>query len=303
MQRVVAWGMGTRPGRVWRRYSAANGSLLAQGLSYQSIFAMFAALWVAFAIGGLWLGADSPLQHSIIETISTAVPGLIDTGDGGGAIDLDLLLSARVLGWTGAVAAVGLLWTAIGWFDAARTGVRAMLGQPERPANPVLLKVADLGLAVGFGAAVIVSSAISLFSTSLLGAGLHLVGIEDASPFAHLVTRAVGVVIAFGFDFGVLLGLYRLLAPSAPPRRALLGGAALAALGLGILKTLGGALLGGASSNPLLASFAVIVGLLIWFNLVCQVLLLAAAWIGETRRPTPTVVHATHRPGTSSSSM
>jgi membrane protein len=46
-----------------------------------------------------------------------------------------------------------------------------------------------------------------------------------------------------------------------------------------VLKVLGSALLGGASRNPLLASFAVIIGLLIWFNLVCQVILLTASWI------------------------
>ena len=51
------------------------------------------------------------------------------------------------------------------------------------------------------------------------------------------------------------------------------------AIGAGVLfglKVLGASLLGGASSNPLLASFAVIVGLLIWFNLVCRTVLLTA---------------------------
>ena len=43
-----------------------------------------------------------------------------------------------------------------------------------------------------------------------------------------------------------------------------------------MLKLLGTALLGGGTNNPLLASFAVIIGLLIWFNLVCQVILLGA---------------------------
>jgi membrane protein len=45
-----------------------------------------------------------------------------------------------------------------------------------------------------------------------------------------------------------------------------------------MLKVLGTALLGAAGANPLLASFVVIIGLLIWFNLVCQVILVAAAW-------------------------
>jgi membrane protein len=46
-----------------------------------------------------------------------------------------------------------------------------------------------------------------------------------------------------------------------------------------VLKVLGTALLGGATNNPLLAGFAVIIGLLIWFTLICQVILIAACWV------------------------
>ncbi|MBW8873294.1 MAG: hypothetical protein JF618_14440, partial [Leifsonia sp.] len=41
----------------------------------------------------------------------------------------------------------------------------------------------------------------------------------------------------------------------------------------------GSALLGGATNNPLIASFAVLAGLLIFFNLVGQVILISASWI------------------------
>ena len=40
-----------------------------------------------------------------------------------------------------------------------------------------------------------------------------------------------------------------------------------------------GATIVGGGGNPLLASFAVILGLLVWFGLVCQVILIAATWI------------------------
>jgi len=290
IRRLVAWAMATRLGRTIQRYTGAGGPLLAQGLAYQSIFALFAALWVTFSIAGLWITGDSPLREAIVSTIASAVPGLIDTGSGG-AIDLEVLLSARIFGWTGAIAAIGLLWTALGWFGAARSGMRSMLGRPLGPQRALLLKLADLALALAFGIAVLVSASLSLLSTSLLGAALGWVGIADASPVAQIATRVAGLAIAFVLDLAVLFALYRVLAPNRLPRRPVLGGAALAALGLGVLKALGGSLLGGASSNPLLASFAVIVGLLIWFNFVCQVLLIAAAWIAEA----PGVRAAVHR--------
>ncbi len=235
---------------------------------------------------GLWLSADSPLQHSIVETIANAVPGLIDLGDGrGGAINVGALLSARVFGWDRRDRGRRPAVDGDRWFGAARSAVRALLGEPERPGNPLLLKLSDLGLAVGFGVAVLVSAALSLGSTSLLDTVLGWLGADESSGLAVLASRGAGLVVTLAFDFGVLVGLYRVLAPSVPPRRALLGGALLTAVGLGMLKALGGALLGGASSNPLLTSFAVFVGLLVWFNLVCQVILLGAAWIAEARSP------------------
>ncbi len=73
--------------------------------------------------------------------------------------------------------------------------------------------------------------------------------------------------------------LFRVLLAARIPWRRLLTGSLLGGLGLGILKVLGATIVGGAGKNPLLASFAVILGLLVWFGLVCQVILLSATWI------------------------
>ena len=278
---LIAWVQATRPMRVLARFGRANGPLLANGLSYQAIFAAFAAIWVAFAIFGIWVGGSSSLRDAVLDTIADAVPGLIDRGEGG-AISLNQLLSAQILGWTGAVAAVGLVWTSVGWFGAARSAVRAMLGQVHVQQNAIILKLKDAGLALGFGVALVISAALSLFATSLLDAALAWAGVSPGNSFAEIASRIAGLVIGFGFDVVVLFALYSILSAERLPRRALLQGVLGGALALEVLKALGSLLLGGAASNPLLASFAVIIGLLIWFSLLCTVLLLAAAWIGET---------------------
>jgi membrane protein len=72
---------------------------------------------------------------------------------------------------------------------------------------------------------------------------------------------------------------YRVVSGIAIPFRRLVSGTLIAAGALGVLKILGSTLLGGATNNPLLTSFAAIVGVLIWFNFVSQVILLGAAWI------------------------
>lgn len=268
-----------KPVRVLEHYSHYRGALLAAGLSYRAIFAVFAALWVGFSVAGLLLRSNPELRNALFTLIGNAVPGLIDTGNGTGAINPQILLDAQVLGVTGAIALLGLFITALGWLASAREAIRTIFSLPGLRANFFLLKLKDLTIGIGFGIAVIISAALSVFSTQAMDAILGLVGIHPHSVVSAALTRAVGLALMFLLDTAVLIALYRILSGIAIPLRRLIGGALLGAIGLGVLKVLGGALLGGASSNPLLASFAVIIGLLIWFNLICQVILLAAAWI------------------------
>jgi len=268
-----------KPVRVFRRYGDRRGALLAAGLSFQAVFAVFAAIWVAFSIAGLALGANHQLRDALFDLIGNAVPGLLDRGGSGGAISEKALLSTPALSWTGAIALVGTLFTAVGWLGSARDAIRDLAGLAAPATNFALLKAKDLGLALAFGAAIIVSAALSVFSTAALNATLAFLGVDEHSIAAILVARVVGLALMFGLDACVLAALYRILAGVPIPRGPLWQGALLGALALGVLKVLGTSLLGGATKNPLLASFAVIIGLLIWFNLICQVILIAAAWV------------------------
>jgi membrane protein len=278
VKQLVARVQKLKPVRVWTHYGSRRGPILAAGLAFQALFSVFAALWAAFSVAGLIIGANIGLRDALLRVISTSVPGLIDTG-GGGAIDPADLLSVGTLSWVGALAILVSLVTAIAWLGSARSAVRDIAQLAAPPTNFLLLKLKDLGLAIGFGAALVVSAALSVGSTAALNWLLGLVGVEDGSPAAIVATRVLGLLLAYGLDLVVLAGLYRILAGVPIPARPLWQGAALGALALGVLKVLGSALLGGASNNPLIASFAVIAGLLIWFNLVCQVILVCAAWV------------------------
>lgn len=277
VQKVVAWVMALRPVRVFLDYGAHRGPLLASGLSNQAIFAVFAAIWVTFSVFGIVLAGNTELQDALFSLLSTAVPGLIDTGDGG-AIDPADLVNTTVLGWTGAIALVGLLFTALGWLASARDAIRVLGDLPAPRTNFLLLKLKDLGLAIGFGALLLISAALSVLSTQALEGALDWLGIRDSAS-TTIGARVLAIALMFALDAVVLGGLYRVLAGVHIPFRFLVQGALLGAAALGVLKILGTALLGGATSNPLLAGFAVIIGLLIWFTLICQVILIAACWV------------------------
>jgi len=269
----------TRPWRTFSHFTDVAGSVLSGGMSYQALFAVFAALWVGFGVFGLMLADRTELLNSLIEQINVFVPGLIGDGDDG-AVRTGLLLQARALNWTSAIAAGALLWVVLNWFTGTRRAIRIVFGlDVKQYRNAVLLKLRDLVLALIFGVAILVSAALTVFSSNLTAV---IFAWLDWSPENWLLGTMGGLVrygAMYVFDVLVLMAMHRFLAEVRVPRLRLLMGCALGGTALLGLKMLGAALLGGASSNPLLASFAVFFGLLIWFNFICRVLLLTAAWI------------------------
>ena len=157
--------MALKPVRVFTYFTESNGAILAGGMAYQSIFAIFAALWVGFSIGGLWLRGHPELFDALIALINQSVPGLIGTN---GVVDPSQLTSASVLSWTGAIALVGLIGTALGWLSTTKLAVRTIFQMPRDTRFFLIEKARELGLAATFGLLLIISAIISLASTQLL---------------------------------------------------------------------------------------------------------------------------------------
>jgi membrane protein len=273
--RLASW----RVSRVLGRHVVQKGPLLAAGLTYQALFALFSALWVGFSVAGFVVAGNEVVRDELITFIQSAVPGVIKDDTGAGVVEPGALMNASVFGWTGTVALVGLLFSSIRLFGSMRDSVRTVFRAPQ-PTTPLLRLVArDLVLALAFGATVLVSASLSLLSTTAVTWGLRLVGLSTDSDASAALLRLVGLVLVFLFDTAVLVALFRVLAGLHIPTRRLLAGSALGGGGFVLITFVGGTLLRAAGSNPLLASFAAIVGLLLVINLLCQVLLLAAGWI------------------------
>src|SRR5690349_4780170 len=133
------------PVRVWRHFLARNGFILSAGMSYQALFAIFAAVYVVFAVAGIWLTGNSQALTAFIALLNTYAPGLV--GDDG-IISTDELYtiattSTSLFGWTGAVALAGLIWTAIGWITYSRIAVRSIFLLPQDTRGYVMLNTRD----------------------------------------------------------------------------------------------------------------------------------------------------------------
>nr|WP_276512218.1 YihY/virulence factor BrkB family protein [Cryobacterium roopkundense] len=249
---------------------------MAGGMSYQAIFAVFAAVWVGFSLAGIFLVNSPELTTQLYATINQSVPGLIGPE---GVIDPKELSTSGTLEWVGAIALAGLLLTAVGWLSTTALAVRRIFGMPKQTTFFLIVKVRELGLGLLFGLALVLSAVVSLASTTALDAIFGFAGISQDSFWYQATARGIGLALVLLIDTVTLAALYRVLSRVRIPFRRLVTGALLGGIALGVMKILGGALLGGATKNPLLATFAVIIGLLIWFNLVSTVILVAASWI------------------------
>jgi len=272
IQRVMA----TRPARVYTHFGESRGPILAAGMAYQAIFAIFAALWLVFSVAGLWLAGNPALMDQLFVIINQSVPGLIGED---GVIEPDTLANTGALTWASAIALVGLLVTTLGWLSTTSQAVRGIFGMGQETTFFVLVKLRELGLGLLFGLALVLSAVISIISTELLRWFLGLLGQGTDSFWFVTSTQGVALLIVLIIDTITLAALFRVLSHVRIPLKNLLVGSLLGAVALGVLKVLGAALLGGAARNPLLAGFAVIIGLLIWFNLTSTVTLISAAWI------------------------
>ncbi|MCU1447102.1 YihY/virulence factor BrkB family protein [Cryobacterium sp.] len=268
--------MESRPVRVYTHFGQSRGPVLAAGMAYQAIFAIFAALWLVFSVAGLWLAGNPALMEQLFVLINQSVPGLIGEG---GVVDPNTLVDTGALSWSSAIALVGLLATTLGWLDTTSQAVRGIFGMGQETTFFVLVKLRELGLGLLFGLALVLSAVISILSTEALRWFLGLLGQGTDSFWFIASTQGVALLIVLIIDTITLAALFRVLSHVRIPLRNLLVGSLLGAVALGVLKVLGASLLGGAARNPLLAGFAVIIGLLIWFNLTSTVTLISASWI------------------------
>ena len=269
------------PVRVWRHFLSRNGFILSAGMSYQGLFAIFAAVYVVFAVAGIWLTSNVATLEALARLLNTYAPGLI--GDEG-IISVDALVSiasssTSLFGWTGAVALAGLIWTAISWVTYARIAVRSIFGLPKDTRAYALLKARDFLAGFAFGAILVIAAVLSVATTSFLGWVAALVGYPADRGWADAVVQGGAILVVFIIDTLALAVMFRFLSGAAMPWRRMWVGSFLGAAALAVLQLLSGLLFSNAATNPLLATFTVFIGLLLWFRLTSIVILVAAAWI------------------------
>ncbi|WP_026124583.1 MULTISPECIES: YihY/virulence factor BrkB family protein [Nocardiopsis] len=256
--------------RAAERYTDQDGSRLAASVTYFGFLSFFPLIALAFAVVG-YVAEFSPDARDYLETaIGDLLPGLA------AELPIDQVAQAR----TGAsvVGLLGLLYTGLGAVGQLRAALhRIWLKNPSEGPNVVLAKLQDLAVMVVLGTALLAS--VALTSVSQAATRWVLAWVElDGSVAAVAATRLLAVAIAVAADTLIFLVLFSRLSGTRRPWRMLWRGALLAAAAFEVLKAAGALLIASTLNNPVYASFAVLVGLLVWMNIVLRAVLFAAAW-------------------------
>ncbi len=275
-KRATAWALERKPVRALLLYQERHGPMLADSVTYRTLFSVFAGVFLGFAVIGVWLSGRPDLMDALVRTLDSAIPGLV--GDEG-LIEPASLVQPLTLSVAGVVALVALLAAAIGAIGSLRTAFRMLADQPDDQTFFLWLLLRDLVLAIGFGASLAGAAAVTFLSTSALGTMFDWLGIPTRDALYEGTTRTVSILVIFAIDTLVIAGMFRLLSGLRPRARSLWTGALIGGVGLTVLQVLSSLFVGGASNNPLLASFGSLIALLLWFNFSAQVILIAGAYI------------------------
>jgi membrane protein len=231
---------------------------------------------LGFSIAALWLAGNPDAWRAIIDAVQAAVPGLIGEN---GVIDASDLRTPASFSIAGIVSLVALIGAALGAIGSLRTAVRVVAGTVQDDILWIWVILRNLALGIGIGASFVLAAAVTFVGQLGVSWIADLLGLPADSAAVAWTVRLLSLLVVFALDAGLIVAIFLLLSGVRPAARSLWAGALLGAFGLIVLQELSGLFVGGATSNPLLASFASLLALLIWLNLSSQVILVACSYI------------------------
>lgn len=270
--RVIAWALRRKLVRAFLLYGDHRGPSLADGITYRTLFSVFAGILLGFSIAALWLAGNPVAWDALVQAVNTTLPGI------GDIVDFDRI---EPVGFSiaGIISLVGLVGAAIGAIGSLRIALRTIAGIVHDDTLFIWVLLRNLLLAVIIGGLLAASAAATVVGTASVETITGWLGFPGASPAVEVATTGVSLLVTFALDTVAIALAFRMLSGVRASARSLWTGAVLGGIGLTVLQALSGLFVGGAASNPLLATFASLIALLLWLNLSAQVILIAAAYI------------------------
>ncbi|GAA1987358.1 YihY/virulence factor BrkB family protein [Microbacterium pumilum] len=274
--RITAWALTLKPVRAFLLYLENRGPMLADSISYRTLFSVFAGVFLGFSVASLWLSGNPDVWDALIELVDAAIPGLLGEN---GLIDPATISAPAGLTLASVIALVALVGSAIGAIGSLRTGFRQLARHVHDDVFWIWVIVRNVLIAIGIGALFFASAVATFYGTAGIGAFTEWLGRGPNDPLTVIAASALSIFVVFVLDALCIGLLFRLLSGLKPSVRSLWSGALLGAVALTVLQQLSFLFVGAVASNPIYTSVASLVAVLVWLNLSAQVILISGAYI------------------------
>jgi YihY family inner membrane protein len=231
---------------VIKKYGDDNGGVLVSNLAHSAFVSVFPLLLILTTILGLVASFDPSVKHAV---------------ENAGQHGVSQLRRSSIIGLI--VGFVGLVWGSAGLAQAGLFTMEQVwnLPGPARPGYVQRLGRAGLFLLL-LGGGVIVTTGLASLNTYFLK-GFFLVVLAE--------------LLAAAFNTGMYIGAFRALTPKGVPIRQLLAGAVTGGVLWTVLQVLGTYLVHHfLHSDSVYGIFGIVLGLLAWIYLACEVTVYAA---------------------------
>lgn len=255
------------------RNSEILGSQEAAAVTYFGFLAFFPLLALSFALVGYVSAIYPDVQEAVTTAVEDAFPNLIGPNPDQISI-LDVIGAKKTAGLLGLV---GLLYAGLGWIDALRNSLRRTFGTADVAIAFLKKKLVDIGVLALLGLSLLISVVITSAATAATTFVLGAAGLRERT-IAIVLLKVLSVAMALAADTVLFAILLSRLSGAKLSWRQVRSGALVGACGFELLKLVGTFLIGRTTDNPIYAAFGVVVGLLVWMNLLAKVTVFAAAW-------------------------
>lgn len=264
--------------RAANTYNSQKGDYYAAGITYFSILSLFPIMMLSFSVAGFILASRPDLLDDISSAITDAVPGSL--GDTVNSL-VDAAVGSR--GTVGVVGLLGALYTGLGWMSNLREALSAMWSNRSDPPNFVMTKIVDLGALIALGLAVLLSLGLTALSSGpVISTVLGLIGLEDL-PGAEIGIRIAALVLSVVATWALFTVIIARLPRETVRLRSAARAGLLAAVIFEVFKQVGAAYLEGVTSGPAGVVFGPIIGLMVFVNITCRLLLFCTAWAATAK--------------------
>jgi membrane protein len=244
------------------RYDHADGARLAAAVTYYAFFAVFSLALLGFAIIGYLVR-----NPALLAAMQDQLPGNLPR------LDPSAIRHAR-----GPAIVIGfVVWPISGvlWVDALRSSMRAVWELPQYPGRFFLRQLINLAVLAGIGLLLAVSLAAAVGTQHLLG--WLLFDLADVGAAGSLLADTVGFAVSIATSTVLAVVVLSRLPRLRIPARRVLGPALLIGAGVQALTSIGRIYVNATQANPAYHLVATAVGLLVFLNLLNQLILYACA--------------------------